>query len=123
MSDFLLDLGANATTRKLVRAVGLPIPLPQKLERTDGPWRSRPLEGRRIEVGGAGGLAEVLGRCLAGAGAEVAPSGDPTPWRLAAEAYSRPLAPPVPDGEEAPRCYGLLFDATQFEDPADLRAL
>ncbi len=38
MSDYLLDLGQNPTARKVVKTLGLPIPIPQSLNRARGPW-------------------------------------------------------------------------------------
>ena len=37
MSDFLLELGQNPTARKVIKGLGLPVPMPQKLRRADGP--------------------------------------------------------------------------------------
>ncbi|MDP7114514.1 MAG: hypothetical protein QGH45_21255, partial [Myxococcota bacterium] len=57
MSDYLVNLGANPRARKAVKMVGLPIPLPQKLRRADGPWAARPLLGAAALVGLADGSA------------------------------------------------------------------
>ena len=39
MSDFLLSLGDNPQAVKLIKSLGLPIPIPQKLRRAKGPLR------------------------------------------------------------------------------------
>ena len=36
MSDYLVDLGANKRARNVIKKLGLPLPLPQKLRRGDG---------------------------------------------------------------------------------------
>ena len=37
MTDFFLELGKNPTARKLIKTVGLPVPMPQSLRRAKGP--------------------------------------------------------------------------------------
>ena len=59
MSDYLLDLGQNPTARKVVKTLGLPIPIPQALNRARGPWEARPLQGRDVLVGAAPGAADL----------------------------------------------------------------
>src|SRR5690606_32240335 len=51
MSDFLLELSKNKNARKLVQGLGLPLPMPQALERDEQPWEERPLFDRQIAVG------------------------------------------------------------------------
>ncbi|HXU74879.1 MAG TPA: 3-oxoacyl-ACP reductase [Polyangia bacterium] len=134
MSDFLLELSKNPNTRKLIQTLGLPIPLPQALERARGPWQERPLADRRVAVGAAPGgtLSAVLAVGLASAGAEpflatggggagVASGLDEAPFRAAGEAYGRP-ARGIDTASDKP-FWALVFDATGIEDPAGLRAL
>ncbi len=126
MSDFLLELSKNPNTRKLIQTLGLPIPLPQSLERARGPWEERPLADRRVVVGSTlgGQLSSVLAVSLASAGAEpiLAPGWlDEAPFKAAGEAYGRP--PRTLDvAGEAP-FWALVFDATGIKDPTGLRAL
>jgi len=103
MGDFLIKLGKSRTARGLIRALRLPVPLPQDLHRDHSPWQERPLEGLTMVVGQAasGELAPVLDKTLAEAGATaVGPSAAPDDLRPA----------------------GLLFDATGMQQAQDLRA-
>jgi 3-oxoacyl-[acyl-carrier protein] reductase len=124
MSDFLLELSKNSNARKLIQSLGLPIPLPQSLERARGPWEERPLADRKIAVGGAPGgtLSAVLAVTITAAGAEpyLTPGSlDDAPFRAAGEAYGRP-----PHALETDKPFwALVFDATGIANPAGLRAL
>ena len=127
MSDFLLELSKNPNARKLIQTLGLPIPLPQALERARGPWQERPLADRRVAVGAAPGgtLSSVLAVGLASAGAEpfLAAGGglDEAPFRAAGEAYGRPARGLDAAGDKP--FWALVFDATGIKDPSGLRAL
>ena len=70
MADFLLELASNKNARKVVQTLGLPLPMPERLERGQGPWEERPLHGRTVVVGGRGDLGEVLATTLASTGAD-----------------------------------------------------
>lgn len=124
MSDFLLELSKNPNARKLIQSLGLPIPLPQSLERARGPWEERPLADRKIAVGAAPGgtLSPVLAVALTSAGAEpyLTPGAlDAAPFKAAGEAYGRP-----PHALESDKPFwALVFDATGIASPAGLRAL
>ena len=48
MSDWLVELGANPTSRSIVKSLGLPIPLPAALPRDRDAWRTGLLSGRRF---------------------------------------------------------------------------
>jgi 3-oxoacyl-[acyl-carrier protein] reductase len=48
MSDWLVELGANPTSRNIVKSLGLPIPLPAALPRDRDGWRANLLAGRRF---------------------------------------------------------------------------
>ncbi len=128
MSDFLVDLGANATARQVIKALGLPLPMPQRLARDESPWQSAPLEGRGVVVGAAGvpELSEVLGRTLAEAGAStfVDPSvGALDAFLAAGEAWGRPVraiaADEAPDG----KLHAVVLDGTGIRSLDDLRGL
>ncbi len=71
MGDYLVDLGANPHFRQVVKTLGLPLPLLQKLARAKGPWAERELVGKPVVVGGVGEarLTGVLSEALAAAGA------------------------------------------------------
>ena len=66
MSDLLLD---NQNARKLIKALGLPIPVPERLARAKGPYEERPLDDKRVLVCGTGALSAVLAEILTKAGA------------------------------------------------------
>jgi 3-oxoacyl-[acyl-carrier protein] reductase len=126
MSDFLLELSKNPNARKLIQTLGLPIPLPQALERARGPWEERPLADRRVIVGGTlgGKLSSVLAVGLASAGAEpILAAGwiDEAPFKTAGEAYGRPPKPIDAAGDV--NAWGLVFDATGIADLKALRGL
>ena len=57
MADRLVELGPGA--RKLVRSLGLPLPLPQPLRRDLTPWRRAELKDEPVVVRAAA-LASVL---------------------------------------------------------------
>ena len=125
MSDFLLE---NPQARKLVKTLGLPLPLPERLQRAGGPYEARPLDNRNVLVGGEGALAAVLARTLTQAGAN--------PWLVASdeatlsayaemgEAYARPPRRIEPgEAEQGARIDAIVFDATGLSSTDDLQAL
>lgn len=125
MSDFLLH---NDPARKVIKSLGLPLPVPPKLRRARGPMEARPLHDARVIVGAAPGgaltatLAGVLTRagasCLVTDGALEAAFAGP------GEAYGRPATRITPGDEiDGGRVHALVFDATAIGTPADLRAL
>jgi 3-oxoacyl-[acyl-carrier protein] reductase len=127
MNDFLLTLGKNPRARAVVRALGLPLPLPVTLRRDDGPWRERPLADARVVVGAATGarLLSVVAECIASAGAdpyvtspEILSSGFVEPG----ETFGRP-ARPLSALTDDKRVDALVFDATGIHDAPGLRAL
>ena len=146
MTDFLLELGKNPTARKLIKTVGLPVPVPQALRRAKGPAEERPLHDRDV-VYGAGpdaALTAVLAGTLARAGADVHLFGRDAalrePFVEPGQAYGRPAR--VLDPEALDAAFGaagddhggprkgasfkadaMVFDATGLRDPGQLRAL
>jgi 3-oxoacyl-[acyl-carrier protein] reductase len=122
VSDFLLQLAESAQARKVIRTLGLPIPLPTKLRRADGPFEERPLSQAKVAVGAAPGAALLPAVALtlarAGADTEVAEA-DAAPFADVAEAYGRPVGRIVAGEARA----ALVFDATGIEHPEGLRAL
>jgi 3-oxoacyl-[acyl-carrier protein] reductase len=125
MSDFLLE---NEAARRMIKTLGLPLPMPTKLRRAKGPWEERPLHDETFIVGAApgGALASVLARTLTAAGGSpvVTTSELHDAFAEAGEAYGRPptrVAPDeLPDGMKA---RGFVFDATGLREPSDLRTL
>jgi 3-oxoacyl-[acyl-carrier protein] reductase len=126
MSDFLLEIGKNPQARKIIQSLGLPVPLPQTLERARGPWEERPLDGRVVFVGAApgGALTAIVAKTLASAGAEPYLYGaiDKQPFESAGEAWGHPPNS-IGDPESAPDASGLVFDATGIDSPEGLRAV
>jgi 3-oxoacyl-[acyl-carrier protein] reductase len=127
MSDLLVELGANATSRRLIQALGLPLPMPQKLRRARGPWAARPLADRPVFVGAAGrsDLSGALGAALLEAGANVWAIGPVDPaWAGPSEAWSRPVrsvgVDELPDGITP---HALICDATGASSVDDLVGL
>jgi 3-oxoacyl-[acyl-carrier protein] reductase len=126
MGDYLVEVGQNPRARKLIKRLGLPIPLPEKLRRASGPWEERPLRDEEIAVGvsAAGELAGPLAEALSLAGANAHLAGDAAAlaaFRAAGEAYGRPVR--ALDAESAPRLDALVFDATGIGRIEGLRQL
>lgn len=107
MGDFLVNLGANKTARKVVQTLHLPIPLPQRLARSSAPLEEQPLKGRAVwaAAGANGALAGAVRDTVAGAGGEL----------LTVEAGTAPPANARP--------YALIYDATGLETPEALKDL
>ena len=127
MRDVLLEIGSRPAARRLIRRLGLPLPLPQKLMRGRGAWEARPLADQNIVVGGTAGgtIASVLAKTVAAAGGyPVVASGDAEPFREIGKAYGRPATTvdlaALPSGL---RAHALVFDATELAGPATLRGL
>ena len=68
MTDVILALSQNPFARSLAQRAKLPIPLPEKLERQEGPSPERPLEDKTVFIGGGGVLADAMARTIARAG-------------------------------------------------------
>lgn len=126
MADLLLKLGESPTARRLVKRVGLPIPLPVRLRRARGAWDEQPLAGLSVAVGqGASSplcaaLAEAL--TCAGANALVADARLAAAFAEPGAAYGRPARPLASLADPA-RVHGLVFDASGLGDIEGLRAL
>lgn len=125
--DFLVDLGDNPTARRVIKQLGLPLPMPQKLRRTpDMPWAARPLDGKDVVVRSDSPLTSHIAHALAEAGAtsvvEGAPADD-SPWAAAAAAWARPIQTIALGDEPSKPVHGLVLDATQVANVDDLRGL
>lgn len=115
MSDFLVQLGQNPQARRIIKSLGLPLPLPEKLKRDASPWQARPLEGNSVIVGAAEGsqLASHVAEALLSAGARL----------YAGTGFSHDEAHPLHALIETSRANAIILDATGIESIARLRAL
>jgi 3-oxoacyl-[acyl-carrier protein] reductase len=125
MTDLLLE---NQNARKLIKTLGLPIPVPEKLARAKGPYEERPLDDKKVLVCGAGGLQSVLAQILTKAGATPWVVGDSDavlePYVGPGEAWARtPRRVEPGEAPEGERVDAIVFDATGLESPDDLRQL
>lgn len=125
MSDLLLE---NQNARKLIKTLGLPIPVPEKLARAQGPYEERPLDDKTVLVCGAGGLQTLLAQILTKAGATPWVVGDSDaalePYIGPGEAWARTARRVEPgDAPEGERVDAIVFDGTGLESPDDLRQL
>jgi 3-oxoacyl-[acyl-carrier protein] reductase len=121
MTDRLVQLAADKRARKLITTLGLPVPLPQTLERLAGPFPEQPLRDRDVVVASAPGaqLTDVLAASLPAAGAQPWLLDTPVgPFAASGEAWGR-----LPRVGVADRPHALVVDATGLSSPADLRAL
>jgi len=125
MTDLLLE---NESARKLVKTLGLPIPVPEKLARAKGSYEERPLDDKKVLVCGVGGLQATLAQILTKAGAYpfVVGTSDTAlePFVGPGEAWAR--APRRVEPGEAPEgeCIdSIVFDGTGLETPDDLHQL
>ena len=127
MSDFLVELGANKTARNMIKTLGLPLPLPQKLRRATGPLEERPLHDRPALVQhlSAGELKQSVALALArmGANSWVVDDGDSDLALYAeqGEAFGRvPRALAPGEKLDGPRAACLIFDGTGAAGPQEL---
>lgn len=131
MSDLLLELSRNDGARRLIRSLGLPIPMPQPLRRATGPVSDMPLDGRQVVFGSASGgeIAAACARALVTSGAEpVLVGGDALVARFKdlAEAYGRPITRLELGSDEHGaelRPAALVMDATEIDNPRQLGRL
>ena len=129
MSDLLLEIARHRTARQVVRTMGLPIPLPQPLERAQGAWKERPLHDQVVVVGADEGahMASPMALALAQAGAiphllphETLPEAFAGPG----EAYGRlPVRVTAEDWPEKLQAHALVFDGSSLASTADLKEL
>jgi len=123
MTDVLLNVTRNPLARRVVRTLGIPIPLPEPLAREAGPWTAMPLEGSKVAVGAAPGgqlLASVaLTLARAGTGAIVDGSDLLASFTEAGEAYGRPPRALAVDE----RVDALVYDASGITTVDGLRAV
>ena len=130
MSDFLVQLSKNPQARSLIKTLGLPVPMPEELDRPNGPSVERPLEGKSVAFYSVrnGAVAAEMAEALTEAGATPFVFGDDAafePFKGPGEAYGRPAQRIEVSDEEKPsiRFGGLVLDATGMESIEDLNAL
>ncbi|MEQ1568707.1 MAG: short chain dehydrogenase, partial [Myxococcota bacterium] len=126
MADFLLQISSNKRARQVVQTLGLPLPMPERLERAPEAWSERPLHDRPVVVGSgpAPELTAELARALTAAGADpwvVGGADTLAAWRAAGEGWGRPPHDANAAGPERP--WALVLDASGAASPEDLRAL
>jgi 3-oxoacyl-[acyl-carrier protein] reductase len=127
MGDLLLDVAQNPQARALIKSLGLPIPLPEKLARDRGPWTAAPLRDHKVLVGAGVGasLVAALAECLPAAGADPFLDGDTKAFASFAapgETFGRP-ARPASSLDEKKKLDALVFDASGVDGAASLRGL
>ncbi len=125
MTDLLLE---NENARKLIKTLGLPLPVPEKLARAKGPYEERPLDDKKVLVCGVGGVQAVLARILTKAGASpwVVGTSDAAlePFLGPGEAWARaPRLVEPGDAPEGERIDAIVFDGTALDTPEDLHQL
>lgn len=130
MSDYLVELGKNPKARNLVKSLGLPIPMPQSLERAKGGSVERPLDDLNIAVYTNAGtdMSKALGKVLAKAGANPFVWGEEAlaSFAEAGEAFGRPATAISVDSEgnvNAPKLKCLVLDGTALANSDELGAL
>ncbi len=128
MNDFLLELGKNRSARKVLGALGLPLPLPEPLRRESGSCTDFPLRDANIAVVAASGplLLEELARSLASSGANpflADPVALGAAFREPGEAYGRPARAlsSLEQGKGGLR--GIVLDASGIASVKALRSL
>jgi len=127
MGDLLLDIAQNPQARALIKSLGLPIPLPERLGRDAGPWTAMPLRDHKVLVGATGAptLLGLIAETLAGAGADPFIDGDPAltaAFLAPGETFGRPPRPASALADRS-RIDALVFDASGVDSPAALRGL
>ena len=125
MTDVILQLSQSKLARTIVARAKLPIPLPEKLERPDGPSMERMLEGKAVLVAGDGTASNELARMLTRAGAQPLAGSARLTQAFAGpgEAYGRSARSADPSALEAEHLDAIVFDATAFAGAGDLKQL
>ncbi|WP_394822515.1 3-oxoacyl-ACP reductase [Pendulispora albinea] len=125
MDDWLVEVGQNKQARTVIRSLGLPVPVPEKLVRDKGPWVADPLRDRAVVIGAtrdAALVSEIAGS-LTAAGAEPYVEGttlQQAAFRASGEAFGRPPRKAA-ELTESTRVHALVFDASGIGGPLELR--
>lgn len=104
MSDYLVRASSNSTIRNVIKTVGLPTP--QELERAEGPYQERFLEGQKVLIGATAKSAALNGL---------------TPVLEATGAHVHRADAPKPADDD--QFDALVFDATHMDDVSELKSL
>lgn len=127
--DVLLEVGNNPQARKIIQSLGLPIPVPERLARSKGPWEPLPLADRRVVFGAAPSAdrasTSVIAQTITAAGANPYYPKDSVVGdvlREAGEAFGR-LPHALSELPENARIDALVFDATSIRTIEGLHAL
>ncbi len=126
MADFLTELTNNPTVRSLVKASGLPLPIPAELRRATGAYEERALDRRTVLLTGDGDLGEVAARALVSGGADpVVVFAHHRDWFAGAGANGGLAVRVAADGEAVGEggVDAIVLDATRIDEPASLRTL
>jgi len=115
MTDYLLELGANPQARRILNAIGFPLPLPEKLARDSSPWQAKPLAGKTVILGATPGssVAPAVADILLAAGTTL----------HTGKGVTHADARSVQALAENARVHALVLDATGVDTIAGLRAL
>lgn len=120
MSDMLLEIGKNPQARKLIKTLGLPLPMPEALRRERGAVGARPLQDRKVVVAGKGELVGVIAETLAAAGADPhVEESIKAAFVAPGETFGRPPRAIEAEG----RIDAIVFDASALATAKDLHAL
>src|SRR5215471_4109180 len=93
MSDLLVQIAANQRARRLIKGLGLPLPLPPPLRRAAEPWQALPLDGWKVVLGRAPQAAGPTTRAPQAAGPTTrAPHDDTRAGRTIVEVVAETLA-------------------------------
>ena len=129
MTDFLMKLGTSPRARQVIKSLGLPIPMPQRLARPLGPGTERPLADQDVGVftTSKSVLGAELGKVLAQAGTNSYVAGGESSldlFRAAGEAYGRPAKGlTLEEDSQGPSFAALVCDVTHLAGPQDLRSI
>lgn len=126
-TDILLEISKNPTASRLVKSLGLPLPIPVVLKRAQGPMEDLELFDLDVVVAGGPNAAAVptIARTLAEAGANPVVDGSISvePFEGPGEVFGRH---PQIANEESPKNtkpHGLVFDATGITTMEGLKGL
>lgn len=126
MTDFLLEISKSPQASKLVKTLGLPLPIPAVLKRAKTPRTDQPLADVPVLFASNGtDAAKAINEALVFAGADIGFVG--TQEALDAlgdtgEAYGR-MAKLTDHTALTKKVKGLVLDATDLAAPDDLKAL
>lgn len=124
MSDGYLEMTQTPWGNALVSMLGLP--KPPRLQRGEGPWAERPLDGLGVVLGAADGaqLAGALVDALHRAGAKIRVRAELPGLgaiKAAAAQAGVTIAGNLVPGENADPNYALVYDATGLARPEQMR--